>query len=234
MEEKDDLMKNIANDSNNMKKYLIIAGAVFVVFVVGIVIAKFAFGSSKDNTQVILPPEPTSKTQKEAAALFNSINVEKSDDTAQNQKNSEVNNNDNTNNKKVGVEDVLAQKQTNQDEQNDNVDEFKKPEPLTIEPVKPKIEVKKTKPQPTQKNVTSKIIRNYYIQVAALTRGEPSKKFLNLIKQNGFNYKIVEINVKGKKIKRVLVGPFTQKEAKKDLPVVKEKITSSAFIKKLK
>jgi DedD protein len=220
MEEKNDLMGNIANDGNNMKKYLIIAGLVFVIFVIGIVIAKFAFGTSKNNTQVILPPEPTTKAQKSDTELFNSIPVEKADTT------------DNT--QKI-VKKVLQVKKPES-----NVTEFKKPKP--IEPVVEKAKVVepkkivKTKPKSIQTKTTlsKKIVKNYYIQVAAVTRGEPSKKFLKLIKQNGFDYKIVEVDIKGKKIKRVLVGPFTQKEVQQELSKVKAKITASAFIKKLK
>jgi DedD protein len=219
MEEKNDLMGNIANDGNNMKKYLIIAGLIFVIFVIGIVIAKFAFGTSKDNTQVILPPEPTTQTQKADTELFNSIPVEKADTSDNTQK---------------------VEKKVSQVKQENNVTEFKKPK--LIEPVVEKakaVEPKKiikTVPKSIKikKNISKKIVKNYYIQVAAVTRGEPSKKFLKLIKQNGFNYKIVEVNVKGKKIRRVLVGPFTRKEAKKEISTVKAKITSSAFIKKLK
>ncbi len=219
MEEKNDLMGNIANDGNNMKKYLIIAGLVFVIFVIGIVIAKFAFGTSKNNTQVILPPEPTTKAQKSDTELFNSIPVEKADTSDNIQK---------------------VEKKVSQVKQENNVTEFKKPKPVEtdaekIQAVEPK-KIIKTVPKSiqTKTTVSKKIVKIYYIQVAAVTRGEPSKKFLKLIKQNGFNYKILEVNVKGKKIKRVLVGPFTQKEVQQKLSKVKAKITASAFIKKLK
>jgi DedD protein len=251
MEEKNDLMKNIANDnSNNMKKYLIIAGLVFVIFVIGIVIAKFAFGTSKDNTQVILPPEPTTKTQKSDTELFNSIPVEQTD-TVDNNIQPKVE-------KKPQTEETEQKQNIVAQPTQENVTEFKKPEPIkTVKPVKPEVKqvqssqptktevpkkvvktVSKAKPKPVQikkKTIHKKVlVRNYYIQVAAVTRGEPSKKFLKLIKENGFNYKISEVAIKDKKIKRVLIGPFTKIEAQKELSKVKAKITASAFIKKLK
>jgi len=80
----------------------------------------------------------------------------------------------------------------------------------------------------------SRVIRNYYIQVAAVTRGNPSKKFLKLITKNGFKYKIVAVEIKGKKIKRVMVGAFSRYEARKALAKVRKNITASAFIKKVK
>jgi cell division septation protein DedD len=217
MEEKNDLMGNITNDNNKMKKYLIVGGLVFVIFVIGIVIAKFVFGASKDNTQVILPPEPTTKTQKADTELFSSIPVEKSDKT---------------DNIKVNPE-----KKVSQPKQEKNITEFKKPEPTKIEDVN--IETKKNttkefKPKQKKQNISIKTVKNYYIQVAAVTRGEPSKRFLKLIRKSGFKYKIMTFKIKGKNIKRVLVGPFTEKEARKELSKVKAKITASAFIKKLK
>jgi cell division septation protein DedD len=234
MEEKNDLMGNIANDGNNMKKYLIIAGLVFVIFVIGIVIAKFAFGTQNNNTQVILPPEPTTKTQKSDTQLFNSIPVEQSDSTNSNSESKQE--------KLQPIQQVEQAQQIKPEVQKSEVvaqptqpQKFTKPEvettniePKKIAKPKPKVE---NKPKQSKK---SNIIKNYYIQVAALTRGNPSKKFLKLIKRNGFKYRIVTVKLKGKIIKRVLVGPFSRFEAKKALPKVKDKITASAFIKKLK
>ena len=234
MEEKNNIMGNIPND--NMKKYLIIGGLVFTIFVVGIVIAKFAFGGKKDNTQVILPPEPVQQTQKRDTDLFNSIPVENdngvSKDKAQKPK-----------------EEVVKQQTLNDNESPKQVEqattEFKKPapqpQPKPAPVTEPKPEVKKIVTQPKKvvakpKSKKSKkvVVRNYYIQVAAVTRGEPSKKFLKIIIKNGFKYKIVSVEIKGKKIKRVMVGPFSRYEAKKALPKVKSRITASAFIKKVK
>jgi len=240
MKEKNDLMGNIANDDGNLKRYLIIGGLIFVIFVIGIVVAKFAFGTPKNNTQVILPPEPTTKAQKEDTNLFNSIPIEQ-------------NNNQKTQQPIKKEEKVEEIKNTQ--------NEFKKPQPEKIEtPTKsttpPKIEeISKAKETPTIETInikpkqvvkqeatpkktkitkSPKIARHYYIQVAAVTRGEVSKSFLKLIKQNGFNYKIMVIDVKGKKIKRVLVGPFSKDEAKKALPKVRKEIMAQAFIKRVK
>jgi len=210
IEEKNDLMKNIGgNSDNSLRKYLILGGGIFVLFVIGIVISKFMFSEPKKNdTAVILPPEVEKVQKKEDTALFNDIPVE---------------------------------------------NEFKKPElkPKEIKQIPEKVDIKqplekvettkieavqkeKPKPKLAEKKVKTQKY-NYYIQVAAITRGEPSKKFLKLIKQNGFNYKIIEVNVKGMKVKRVLIGGFKNyKEAKSYLPKVRKKISSSAFIKRLK
>ena len=78
IEEKNDLMQNIGGGSDkNLRKYLILGGGVFVLFVVGIVVSKFMFSEPKKNdTAVILPPEVEKVQKKEDTALFNDIPVE--------------------------------------------------------------------------------------------------------------------------------------------------------------
>jgi len=246
-----DLMQNIGSGGNDtkMRKYLIVGGGVFVVFVVGIVIAKFAFSSPKQNTEVILPPEmktTSEKSKKEDTDLFNSIPIE----------------NSKTNESKKEAKKEVVKQETKQKQE-----EFKKPVVEDVEeknklPVEPLQEAKKIEKTPNKpviktekiepvkvekvvekpkkesiKNVVKTTTKNYpyFIQVAAVTRGEPSKKFLKLIEKNGFHYKIQVVDIKGVKVKRVLIGGFeTSKEAKAVLPKVKQKLSSSAFIKKLK
>jgi DedD protein len=227
-------MKNIASNSNNkMRKYLILGGGVFILFVIGIVVSKFLFSSpQKNKTSVILPP-----------------------DIEQNQK-AKNNVNDNNPNNNVNYVNDIPVENANVADNNNNPNTFQKPttqnqpqpalevdntkvekkvtkaKPVKEEKTVKKV-VKKTKPKTIKKPTVTKGA-NYYLQVAAVTRGNPSKKFLELITKNGFKYKIVEVNVKGMKVKRVLVGPFTYSELKKALPKVKAKISSSAFVKRIK
>ncbi len=236
MEEKNDLMQNIGGGNDkNLRKYLILGGGVFVLFVIGIVVSKFIFNEpKKNNTAVILPPEVQKTEKKEDTALFNDIPVENENEF----KKPEVED------KPKEVVEAVEKVKKEQPEEDVEVTKIKpksnvKEEEVTTElkeeakkPVIKKIE-KPIKPiKPIKKVVEDD---KYYIQVAAVTRGEPSKKFLKLIEKNGFKYKIVEVNVKGMKIKRVLVGGFKHySEAKHNLAEVKKKISSSAFIKRLK
>ena len=205
IEEKNDVIMDDMGNNNNMRKYLILGGGAFVLFVVGIVASKFLFSEPKKDTKtaVILPQE----IQKDDTKLFNDI----------------------------PVEDTQPQMQTQQPQEKPQQD-FKKPE------IKPEVEIK-TQPQPKKeikpavvetKKIQKQTNAGYYIQVAAVTKGEPSKKFLDLITKNGFKYTIMDVDIKGMKVRRVLVGPFTEKEIKKVLPIVKKKISSSAFIKRVK
>ncbi|RUM56964.1 MAG: hypothetical protein DSY40_01380 [Nautilia sp.] len=241
MNEKKDLMGDITKDENSMKKYLLIGGGIFTIFVIGIVLSKFIFSSSSnDSTKVILPPEPTTINKKnDDTTLFNSIPIEKENDNLAND------------NKEEETIKKINSKPTTEEIEKENKEVVKVPEkkdevkeqPISKEVVKPQKKIedvkqkvekrveKEVKPKPIQ---NKKVIRNYYLQVAAVTRGKVSKDFLKLINKNGFNYKIIEVNLNGREIKRVLIGPFTKSEAKEALPKVKNKISSSAFIKRIK
>ena len=227
--EKNDLMQDISSEnSNNLRKYLLIGGGVFVLFVIGIVSAKFLFSEpQKSDTAVILPPEVTTKTKKDDTALFNDIPVENENEF----KKPEI--------KKTPIKEEVKIENPPKEEIKEEkksipknvVEKPKEVLPKKITPQKPKKEVKKEKNHPVKQTKKSK---KYYIQVAA-TRGKPSVKFLKLIKKNGFEYKIMQVEVNGVKIKRILVGGYSNyKEVKKILPQVKKKISSSAFIKVIK
>lgn len=242
MNEKKDLMGDITKDESSMKKYLLIGGGVFTIFVIGIVLSKFIFSSSSnDSTKVILPPEPTTINKKNDTNLFNSIPIEKESDNLSNS-----NNKDNTEeetiekiNSKATTEEIekenkeVAKVPEKREEKKEEIKEIAKEKEIVKS--QQKIEKVKEKVKKEVKSIQNKkVIRNYYLQVAAVTRGEVSKDFLKLINKNGFNYKIIEVMLNGRKIKRVLIGPFTKVEAKKALPIVKNKISSSAFIKRIK
>ena len=247
MEEKNDLVQDLAQESGkNLRQYLLLGGGVFVLFVVGIVIAKFVFSSNNNDTEVILPPEIKVDVKKQDTELFNNLPVQtneeksfkkpvviseekqKEEKTKQpSQPSPQVQSSEK---KQTKVESVSIKK----DEPKQK--ETKQQEIKIQQPKQPKQLKQPKQPQSTQQEVKkSKISKQYYIQVAAITRTQPSKKFLELIRKNGFEYKVQEVEVKGVKVKRILVGGFaTLKEVKDVLPKVKNKISSSAFIKKLK
>jgi len=210
IEDKNDLLKNLANDDNNMRKYLIWGGGFFILFVIGIVIAKVVFSNPKpNNVAVILPTETTTQNTQEVETVENEIPIEN---------------------------DIQKPTETTTPPPppppSNQVQETSKPQ-TAIQPPKPAL----TQQEVVQpKHETNKVSSSgdYYIQVASLTKLSPSAKFLKKIEANGFKYKIIEANVNGKIVKRVLIGGYSYKEAKKILPIVKEKISKSAFIKRLK
>ncbi len=78
-------------------------------------------------------------------------------------------------------------------------------------------------------------ISGYFIQVGATAKSFPDKRFLTKIKRAGFDYIVHGVTVKGKHIKKVLVGPYsTRSAAKNALSSVKANINPSAYIYRIK
>ncbi len=70
----------------------------------------------------------------------------------------------------------------------------------------------------------------YYIQVGSFAQ-TPSTRFLSIIKNSGFDYKITPVSSTG--TKKLLIGPYTnRKEANIALVRVKDRINKGAFVVK--
>lgn len=116
-----------------------------------------------------------------------------------------------------------------------------KPEPVTAAPKvkkpapKKEIIVSETKPKPVTKPVKTSSISGYFIQVGATSRSFPDRRFLRKIKQSGYDYIVHKVQVKGRTIKKVLVGPYPTKDAaRKALPGVRSSINPDAFVFRMK
>lgn len=211
--ENNDLFNINKDEKKSSKTLLLIAGALFTVFVLVVVIIQFINAEQNENTKVIIPPEI-----KENGKLFNEVEVIDEKETTQEEF------------KKPELKEEVETKQ----EEKVEVTPLKKEEK-----VEPKPEVKKEVVTQEKEKKSEKVTKgpHYYIQVAALVKSkEPSKKFLNLIKKEGFNYEIKEEtlvkNGKTLPIKRILIGPYqTKSEARKEIKKVKAKISSGAFFK---
>ncbi len=78
-------------------------------------------------------------------------------------------------------------------------------------------------------------ISGYFIQVGATAKSFPDKRFLTKIKRAGFDYIVHGVTIKGKHIKKVLVGPYSTRDgAKNALGSVKANINPSAYIYRIK
>lgn len=79
-----------------------------------------------------------------------------------------------------------------------------------------------------QKAEALKATNGYFIQVGSFSK-TPSNRFLSVIKNGGFNYKITPPSSSG--IKKLLIGPYaSQAEAQSELPRVQDRINKSAFV----
>ena len=84
---------------------------------------------------------------------------------------------------------------------------------------------------PVAKQTNVSKISGYFIQVGATAKSFPEKSFLQKVKRAGFDYIVHSVTIKGKKIKKVLVGPYTKREdAANALPAVKSSLNPSAYI----
>ena len=248
----EDLMQNFNEENGNkLRKYLLIGGGLFVIFVIAIVASKFLFSSpKKEDTTVILPPD-IKQNQNKDTNLFNDIPVENDNDfkkpiTDDTQPANQIPANQ-IPAKPVNQQPINQQPAQKPQPQSNKTEQSQPTQQVTQTPQKTNQTTQQIaqKPQPKKPIVkevkpakktkaAKKVVRNYYIQVAAVTKTDPSKRFLRLITKNGFKYKIVEVNVKGMKVKRVLVGPFSKDELKPALKKVKARISASAFVKRIK
>jgi DedD protein len=223
--EKDDLL-NI-KPKKNIKKPLIYGAIAFLIFIIAVIV--YAIYSNTKEENVVLPPQVNTQSKQENTE-FKEVPIE--DNTT-------------TLSQKLIVNDETTKKTENETKNTnkDSVNNTENKENKLQTQVNSASSKNKTKVKSnTKQNKTTKQITKikYYIQVAALMKyKKPNKKFLNLIKKEGFNYiyyhtYIVKNNQKIP-ITKILVGPFeNEKIARKELQKVKEKITQNAFIFKVK
>jgi len=83
-------------------------------------------------------------------------------------------------------------------------------------------------------NSHMKDIGSFYIQVGSFS-GKPHQSLLDKIMNLGYNYRLIEFPMNGKKISKLLIGPYkTRESAKKILLNVHKQIQKSAFIAMIK
>jgi len=88
-----------------------------------------------------------------------------------------------------------------------------------------------TRVSPAQKPLKLSTLKGYFIQVGATTASFPDRHFLQKVKNAGYDYVIHSTFVHGKKIKKILIGPFaSQSAARRKLPGVKSRLNPGAYI----
>jgi DedD protein len=231
--EKEDLL-NI-KPKKNRKKPLIYGAVAFLIFIIVVIV--YAIYSNSKEENVVLPPQ-VNESPKEKNSGFQEVPIEDANTLSQKI-------NSNSSNKSVLVNENLNDNDLNnsindETDKEDIIKEEKKEKPVEKKDFSKKNKIKEvTKKEKQHKKNRIKKIKKYYIQVAALMKYKPDKKFLNLIKREGFNYTfyhtyIIKNNQKIP-VTKVLIGPFdNERIARKKLRIIKEKITQNAFIFKVK
>ena len=114
--------------------------------------------------------------------------------------------------------------------------EPKKPEPTVIkpEPKKPALEKELTKPEIKAKTASSSAMAGSYVQVASVAKFDPKSSLIKKLNSLGYEYKTYETTVNGKKVIKLLVGPFSGAELKQKLDQIKANIDQKAYIYRIK
>jgi len=216
MSNKDDLLN--LNNKKTVKKPLIYGAIAFLVFIIGVLGFAIYNNTSSKQDNVVLPPQIQEVKQD---TMFKEVPIEET----------------NTTNDKINLADKLIKNEIKNTQTKEEVSEKIEKEKVQTEVIKqePKKEVKTV----AQKNKKPLTTTKYYVQVAALMKyKKPNQKFLNLIKKEGYNYKLYETYYvkNGKKIEiiKVLIGPFDKTTVNKELKKIKNSITQNAFIYKVK
>ena len=235
MEDKNELSDIILekddNKSMKVKRILIIVALMILVFLVVLVVMKVINkpDPKTNTTKLILPPQPISKQvePKKEDDLFKQVPIVEEED------------------KKESFEEMVKSlKQKEIQKQSDIEPTIEKVQEQVVEPIKEKIqqkaEVQKIVPvpkkveKPVKKADSKEATKGTYVQVGATSRLTPSKKFLAILAKNNYEYRLLPIDVNGKKVTKILVGPYNNTEAKKVLGSIKININKDAFIYRVK
>lgn len=114
--------------------------------------------------------------------------------------------------------------------------EPKKSEPAVIKPEPKKLALEKelTKPEIKANTASSSAMTGSYVQVASVAKFDPKSSLIKKLNSLGYEYKTYETTVNGKKVIKLLIGPFTGAELKQKLDQIKANIDQKAYIYKIK
>ena len=119
--------------------------------------------------------------------------------------------------------------------------EPKKPEPKKLEPAvikpepkQPALEKELTKPEIKANTASSSAMAGSYVQVASVAKLDPKSSLIKKLNSSGYEYKTYETTVNGKKVIKVLIGPFSGAELNQKLGQIKADIDQKAYIYKIK
>jgi DedD protein len=207
------------------KRVLIIISTLIILFLIVLLSMKLFNNPAKKETQnIVLPPEPTVNVQnsKKDEELFKQVPIIEENSTKK----------DNFENIVKNLKEKESKIQENKTEQTQS-----KTEATVQKASKVVAEKKDVKTQPKPKKSSKKLIANrgIYIQVGATSKHQPNKKFLKKISAKKLEYRLLPIKINGKKITKILIGPFKNRStAKKNLPTIRENFNKNAFIYRIK
>ncbi len=236
-DELNDIVLEKYEKKNKIKRYLLIGGSIFLIFIIVISIVKIVTDSSSTPQEALVEMESSSMSEVSSEDNFEEVPIVSKEEEKQSDEEF----------KKV-IDDVMRQGTTTPNtavHSQHLAAPHATPTPPKAKPTtqKQKSTAHKSppktfhKPKPKPKPKSTPTIHhsgNVYIQVGAFLHYDPNSAFLQKIKKSGFEYKIKEFVINGKRIKRVYIGPFSSREeATKYLPKIRKTISKNAFITKV-
>ncbi len=227
MEEKNELSDIIldnknSNGSNKIKKILVLSIILLLIFIFAIVGVKF-FNKpkvKKNNFNIVLPPEPTTKNIAKKEELFKQVPIIEENSSASK---------DNFN----AMVEKLKNKEQTKAKTITNTPKNQQPKEIVSKTPKQKdiksalIKAAKHKKEVKKANLKSSV----YIQVGVTFKTKPDKKYLRKITKAGYSYKLYTLKISGKKATKILIGPYkNKKDARSNLMKIKKAINKAAFI----
>jgi len=229
MENKNELsdivLEKTGNKTLKAKRILIIIAILIIIFLAVILSMKLINKPTQNNEpKLILPPEPTTSVQKvkKDEQLFKQVPIIEENNTKQDSfenmvkslKEKEI-----KKTKAIQTAEAQTKKQTVQ------VTTAPKVIQSVVKPIK-KVAKKKI-----ANTISHKAKTGIYVQVGATSKYSPDKKFLKSINSKKYEYRLLRIVINGKKITKILIGPFkTNKATRVNLLKIKSSINKNAFI----
>jgi DedD protein len=233
MEDKNELsdivLEKTGNKTLKAKRILIIIAILIIIFL-AVILSMKLINRPNQNTQpkLILPPEPTTSVQKikKDEQLFKQVPIIEENSTKQDSFENMV--------KSLKEKEIKKARITQAPEpktQKQTVQTIVAPKVIQTV-VKP---IRKTAKKKVANIVSKKATTGVYVQVGATSKYSPDKKFLKSISDKKYNYRLLPIVINGKKITKILIGPFkTNKLARENLGKIKSSINKNAFIYRVK
>jgi len=233
MEEKNelnDIILNRSSGSSGMKKVMLAVASLAIVLIVVVVIMSTL--NPEDEAKLPQPieaPKASAQTTIEDDPLFEPVAI---DETSADESLDDVAAKIKQQSKEDDTELITGPNDFYEEEKTEVVVPAKYEKPVKKQPKKvTKVAVKKPSKRVVAKPATK---GNYYVQVGSFGKYSPDKKFLKKITDSGYTYRFHEVTVKGRKVTKVLVGPYaTDKDARKDLKGIRSKIETGAFLSRI-
>lgn len=249
--------KEDSSNSRKMRKLLIIIATLVILFLIILFIMKII--NSSDNTaqsdaRVVIPPEiETLKKPEPNDEIFQQVPILQDENSSQKQsfedivknlkekeelRQAAINNQESTTEQIQPKKEEVAKKEEIKKESasQPKTKQTVKKEPVIIAKTEAKKENKPIKQSVSinNKNSNKAINSGAYIQVASLVNVNQNNELFKKLKSNGYDYKIYETTINGKKINKILVGTYDNAKINSVLADIRSKINPNAFIFKVK